>query len=95
MVVRSLGVLSVGKVMGIVYACVGLIAGGFISLLSIAGASLSGGSGAGSVLFGAAAVVILPIFYGAMGCIGGILMALLFNLACGIAGGIQVETAGP
>lgn len=94
MVIRSLGVLSVGKVMGILYASIGLIVGGFISLVSIGGASIPGGPGIGSIVFGAGAVVTFPILYGALGCIGGILLALLFNLASAVAGGIQVDTIG-
>jgi hypothetical protein len=94
MVIRSLGVLSVGKIVGIVYACLGLFAGGLFSLLSIAGAGLSGVPGPASFLFGAAAIVFVPIFYGAVGCVAGILMALFFNLAAYLAGGLEVEVAG-
>ena len=36
MVLRSVGVLSAGKLMGLLYAVLGLIFGGFFSLLSLA-----------------------------------------------------------
>lgn len=92
MVIKSVGVVSVGKVLGTLYGLLGLFVGGLFSLLSLAGAAI-GGRDAGPVamLFGAGAIIIIPIFYGVIGFIGGIIMAALYNLVAVIAGGIEIE----
>jgi hypothetical protein len=43
------------------------------------------------VLFGAGAVILLPICYGIFGFIGTLIGAWLFNVAAGIVGGVEVE----
>ncbi len=92
MVVKSVGVLSVGKVMGCVYALFGLIGGGLFTLLSLAGLAIGGpDAGPAALLFGVGAIVILPVFYGVMGFIGGIIAAAFYNLVASIAGGIEIE----
>jgi len=42
-------------------------------------------------LFGIGAIVIVPIFYGAIGFIGGIISAAIYNLIGSTIGGIEVE----
>ncbi|MGH9937107.1 MAG: hypothetical protein ACREAM_12720 [Blastocatellia bacterium] len=91
-VVKRVRVLSVGKVLGVLYALLGLLLGGILSLLSLAGAVASGlDEGIAGVLFGVGAVVIVPLFYGGVGFIGGIIMAALYNLVASFIGGIEVE----
>ena len=86
---RRVGVLSVGLVLGAVYALIGLIAGFFITVISTAvgGAFDAGGLG---FLFGAGSIIFLPIFYGIIGFIGGIITALIYNLVAKITGGIEM-----
>ena len=96
MIVKSLGVLSVGKIMGAMYAIIGLIAGAFFSLLSVLGAAAGAQGGAGAeamlpMVFGFAAVILLPIFYGIMGFIGGIIGAFVYNILASMVGGIEIE----
>lgn len=43
------------------------------------------------MLFGVGAIIALPVFYGIMGFIGGIIMALLYNFTTGVIGGLEVE----
>jgi hypothetical protein len=43
-------------------------------------------------VFGVGAVVILPIFYGVMGGLMGLLMAWLYNLVAGFVGGVEIRT---
>lgn len=95
-IVRRVGVLSLGKMLGCLYALLGLIFGAFFSLLSLAGAfSSQNTQSAIPILFGAGAIIVLPIFYGLAGFIGGIIVAALYNLIAGIAGGIEVELVQP
>ncbi len=96
-IVRRVGVLSLGKMLGCLYALLGLIFGAFFSLLSLAGAFASSQNtqSAIPILFGAGAIIVLPIFYGLAGFIGGIIVAALYNLIAGIAGGVEVELVQP
>ncbi|MGH9754146.1 MAG: hypothetical protein ACREA2_15315 [Blastocatellia bacterium] len=93
-VVKRVRVLSVGKVMGVLYALIGLIAGALFSLASLAGSVLGAAGGQENpfaILFGLGSVVFFPVFYGIFGFIGGIIMAALYNLVASIIGGIEVE----
>lgn len=90
MVIRRLGPLSCAKVAGLLYLILGLVFGACLSLVSILGfgnySPLQG-------MFGAAAIVTLPIFYGLLGFIGALIMTALFNFVAGIAGGIEVDAS--
>ena len=89
---KSIGVLSVAKVLACIYAMLGLLIGGLFSLMSLVGFA-AGGANAGpaALLFGIGAIIILPIFYGVIGFIGGAVMAVLYNVVASIAGGFEFE----
>ena len=87
---RRVGVLSVGLVLGVIYALIGLIAGFFIILISVAAGGVFDQAGFG-FLIGAGSIIILPIFYGILGFIFGLIFALIYNLVAKITGGIQME----
>jgi hypothetical protein len=94
MVVKRVGVLSLAKVSAALYALMGLIFGGIISLISVAGSAFGGGAmkdAFGGVMFGAAAVIILPICYGLVGFIGSLIAGGLYNVIAGMVGGIELE----
>lgn len=98
MIIRSVGVLSVGKVMGIIYAILGLIIGGIFALFSLAIGAAAGprGQPAGfGMMFGVFAIVLWPVFYGVAGFIGGLILGGLYNLVAGMAGGIEIELTRP
>lgn len=90
--IKSVGVLSVGKIMGILHAAIGLLFTPFFLLFSALGALSGEATAAG---FGLAMAIVLtifmPIFYGVIGFIGGVIMAFLYNLIAGRLGGIEVE----
>jgi hypothetical protein len=52
----------------------------------------SGGGAAFAAMFGVGAIIILPLFYGVIGLIGGAIGAALYNLFAGLFGGIELET---
>ncbi len=96
MIVKSLGLFSLAKIMGIIYAFLGFIAGLFFSFFVLMGAFL------GSVLedspeplvgivFGVGSVVLFPILYGVLGFIGGIVIAGIYNLTAKWVGGLEIE----
>lgn len=97
MIIRRIGVLSAAKILAALYAVLGLIAGLFISLFSLLGAAAAmGGHNAGGAmgaLFGVGSILLLPLFYGALGFIGGAISAFVYNLVAGVVGGIELEVA--
>jgi hypothetical protein len=44
-------------------------------------------------LFGVGSILLLPLFYGALGFIGGAISAFVYNLVAGVVGGIELEVA--
>ena len=101
MMIRRVGPLSCAKIGGTLYAVMGI----FLGLMFWAFATLGAFAGAASsperpfpfpfpfsMVFGAAAVVILPVFYGCMGFVVTLVGALLYNGVAGLVGGIEFET---
>jgi hypothetical protein len=95
MVLKSVGVLSVGKVMGALGVVIGLIIGGFMALISMIGvAAQQAGNGIAqlpAMFVGVGAVIFMPIFYGVISFITGILYAAFYNLIAGMVGGLELE----
>ena len=98
MIVRRVGVLSLGKVLGVLYALMGLILGLIFSLISLMGSALgsafsdTGGPEAlVGALFGVGAVIALPIFYGVLGFVFGLLTAAFYNLTAGLVVGLELD----
>lgn len=79
--------------MGGLYALFGLIIGGFFTLFSLAGMAAAAGQGNDptAILFGAGAVIVIPLLYGFFGFIGGIITALIYNLVAMVFGGVEIE----
>ena len=93
MIVKRIGPMSLAKLSGTLYALIGLIIGAIVSAVSIIGGAM-GGSDAGmmGLIFGAAAVVLVPLLYGCMGFVMSLIGASLFNLVAGWVGGIELDT---
>jgi hypothetical protein len=94
MVLKSIGVFSMAKMMGTLYAVVGFILGSIFALLSIVGAGFASQEAGGAfwgLIFGVGGVIILPIFYGVFGFIGGALMSALYNFIAAMAGGVELD----
>jgi len=91
MVIKSVGAVSFAKIMGTLYVIVGVVLGGLLSLVAMAGFGRSG-SGLGVAIFGVAAVVVVPLVYGCLGFVATLIGAWLYNMAAGIVGGVELET---
>lgn len=95
--IQKVGVLSLGKIFGVLHGGIGLVIGAIISAVALVGglaSQMSADAGAGglaAIIMGAGAIVALPLLYGTMGFIGGLLTALLYNLAAKFAGGLEIE----
>lgn len=93
MVVKRIGPLSFAKISGMLYGLMGLIFGAFISLFSVVGGAFAPDKDAGvaGLIFGAAAIVILPIFYGFLGFVMSLIGAAFYNLVAGWVGGVELD----
>ena len=90
--IRSIGVISLAKILAFIYAVIGLIIGGLVSILTLFGIHLVKTPEVGpESLAGILGVLILPILYGTVGFIGGVIAAAAFNLAAGWMGGLEVK----
>jgi Transmembrane domain of unknown function (DUF3566) len=96
---KRIGPGSAFKVGLVTYAILGLVIGGCFAFFSMVAGSVGGlaGSQAGmgarmlGMGFGIGAIIIAPIFYGIIGGIGAALGALIYNLAAGWIGGLEVD----
>ena len=90
MVIKRVGPVSCAKVSALLYALMGLILGGFLSLIALVGLGTQG-SGAMGAIMGVGAIVLLPIVYACIGFVGTLIAAALYNLAAGMVGGIEMD----
>jgi hypothetical protein len=90
--------LQAGKMLGALYACMGLILLPFFALAAVAGAFAPSAQQSADapppalfagIMFGFG--IFMPIIYGVMGFVGGIIAAALYNLFARWIGGIEVE----
>jgi hypothetical protein len=98
-IVKSVGVLSVAKIMGFIYGCMGLI---FVPIFLLMGALSSFISPDKNPFAGAVGIVLaiaMPVLYGCMGFVAGAIGAFLYNLIAKWVGGFELElvarAAGP
>ncbi len=85
--IRRLDPLQTGKVLGVLYALMGLI---FLPIFWLISKAMPAEAGAGgSLLMGFG--IMMPIVYGLLGLIGGAIAAAVYNLVAGWTGGLQVE----
>jgi hypothetical protein len=99
--IKSVGVLSVAKILGFIYGTIALIFVPFILLFGLLGALGAMGAMASNehsnpfAAMGVIGVVLLslfiPIIYGAFGFVIGAIGALIYNLMAKWVGGIQIE----
>ena len=90
--VKRIDIVSAGLMIGGLYALLGLIVGGIFSLLAILGVAAGGGDALiGGVIGGVGALIFMPLFYGVLGFIFGIITALLYNVLASLIGGIKVD----
>lgn len=93
-ILKSVGVMSVAKVMGFIYGCMGLIFVPIFLIIGIMGSVVSQKDtpfAPFAGLFGILMAVMMPLAYGAMGFIMGAIGAALYNLIAKKVGGVELE----
>src|SRR5919107_777595 len=97
--IKRVGVFSCAKIYSITLAAMGLIVGIIYGLIFmvVGGAMMAGGgrdsgaAGASSLVIRVIMMVAIPVFYGVIGFIAGALGGVIYNVASGFVGGIELE----
>jgi hypothetical protein len=90
-IVKSVGVLSFAKIMGLVYGCLGLIFVPLFLLFGLLGSMAGQQKNPFAGLVGVVMAILMPVLYGVMGFIFGAIGALLYNLFAKLVGGFELE----
>jgi hypothetical protein len=91
-VLKRIGPGSAFKVGLVSYGVVGLVAGIFCSLVVVTGTSFAPHAHIPFMgTIGVLAVVVCPIVWGILGGIGAVISVLIYNLAAGWVGGVEVD----
>ncbi len=72
----------------------GLCFGVLVSLFGLAGAALASTRSQtpiAGLVFGAGAIIFLPVLYGVIGFLFSLIGAALYNVVAGMVGGVEVE----
>lgn len=91
MVIHRVGPLSSAKIVGLLYAILGLVAGAIFSLVAALGGFGHGRPDGAASLFGLGAVVVFPILYGLMGFVMSLILAWLYNGLAQLVGGVEID----
>ena len=100
MVIKRVSPMSAAKIGGTLGVMLGLVIGGCISLFMMAfGGAMAaaddeaaGGAIVG-MMFGAGAIIVVPIFYGVFMFVMGALYAALYNVTAKFVGGLEIDAA--
>ena len=90
-VVKSVGVLSVAKILGLMYACLGLIFAPMFLLIGVLASAAGQHNNPVAGIFSIVFAVLFPVVYGLIGFIAGAIGALLYNLFARWAGGFELQ----
>jgi hypothetical protein len=96
MVLKKIGVLSLAKVAAVIYAFLGLVIVLIVAIAILVG-TLAGSLFSFSlnhilgILLAFGAIILFPIFYGALGFLIGVVTSAIYNWITRITGGIILE----
>jgi hypothetical protein len=87
--VKRIAPLQAGKMMGVLYACMGLAAAAGAFAQHAQGAQTALAAVVAGIMFGMG--IFMPVIYGVMGFIFDVIGAAIYNLVARWIGGIEVE----
>jgi hypothetical protein len=95
MILRRVGILSLGKFMGCLSGLMGLLIGAVVSLVALLG-GFAAQNQEPPVRFwflamGVASIIGFPLLYGFLGFVGGVIYGAIFNMVASLVGGIEIE----
>ncbi|MEP2775093.1 MAG: hypothetical protein ABJQ29_08490 [Luteolibacter sp.] len=96
--ILSVSVVQAGIVLGGLYALISVIISVFLVIFGLIALAAGSGSGDAAAAMGGVVgimviAVIIPFIYGAMGFVGGVVVAAIYNLIAKMTGGIEVTVA--
>ena len=96
MTIKRINAVSCAKIMGLLYAIIGLLIGciaAFAALIGRFAVDSLGINNTFTTAFGISAIVFFPFIYGALGFVMTWIAASIYNMLAGVVGGVQVEVA--
>jgi hypothetical protein len=90
-IVKSVGILSAAKIMGLIHACLGLIFAPLFLLIGLLGSMAGQQKTPFAGMFGVILALFMPVFYGVIGFLAGAIGGLLYNLFAKLVGGLELE----
>ena len=97
--VKRVGVFSYAKIMAVTMTVFGLIIGVIYGLIFMvlggaimaSGGRDTGAAGASTLVVGLVMMIAFPVIYGIIGFVAGALGGVIYNVASGFVGGIELE----
>ena len=89
MIVRRVGPMSCARIVGSIYAVIGLIIGAIFTLAALGG--MFAAPQRGPFVFGMAAVIVLPVLYGVLAFVMTLVVTSLYNVLADRLGGIDID----
>ena len=99
--IRSIGVLSMAKMFAAISLIVGFIVAVLTVVLGLAAMAampfldLSPIVGGGSLLMALVAIFVMTLVYAVVGFFAGAIVAVIYNIAAGIFGGVEIALVSP
>jgi hypothetical protein len=90
-IVKSVGVMSLAKIMALVQGCLGLLFAPLFLLIAVAGSLAGQHRTPFAGVLGIVLAVLTPVFYGLTGFVTGAMGGLLYNLFARLVGGFELE----
>jgi hypothetical protein len=90
-ILKSVGVMSVARIMGLLYGCLGLIFAPIFLLIGLMGSLVGKDKTPFAGIFGVVFAVLMPLIYGAVGFVTGAISAFLYNVLARWMGGVELE----
>jgi len=89
--VKRIAPLQLGKMLALLYGIMGLIFCPIFLIMSLVASHAPSPQRVGMMAFGTGFALMLPFLYAAMGFIGGVVSAFIYNIIAKWIGGIEVE----
>jgi hypothetical protein len=90
-IVKSVGVLSIAKILGLMYACMGLLFAPLLLLMGVLAAAAGQRNNPLAGIFSVGIALLLPVFYGVIGFLAGLIGAFFYNVFARWVGGFELE----
>lgn len=89
--IKRIAPLQLGKMMALTYGVMGLLFCPFFLIASLFATHLPNQQRVGMMAFGTGFALFMPVIYGVMGFIFGVIGAFIYNVIAKWIGGIEVE----